>query len=133
MNGAAAASTSAVAHARSTGGLSAARGRAEIGRTAYQASFERMRTSRRRSSPSAAVTRSPAPTGGRRLSGDPFLAQLGERAVGLLEPVQALRPQHVRGLRELDLPVVDDLDEVAPRVMEIEATPGDRHPELAEA
>jgi len=40
-------------------------------------------------------------------------------------------PQDVVRLRELDIAIVHDLDQVAPRVMEVEATSGDWHPELA--
>ena len=58
-----------------------------------------------------------------RLAAEPLLAQLGERALGLLDLDPHPR-EHARRLRELDLAVVDDLDVVAPGVEEVEPAPG---------
>src|SRR4029453_4197787 len=45
-------------------------------------------------------------------------AQLGDGRVGLVESREAHPREDGRGLRELDLAVVDDLEEVSPRVGE---------------
>src|SRR5919106_1588933 len=52
---------------------------------------------------------------------DALFAQLADCRGCLLDPVQAHRAQCRSGLRELDLAVVDDLDEVAPRIAEVQA------------
>src|SRR2546425_4654867 len=54
------------------------------------------------------------------LAGEPFRAQLRERLVRLLEPVETHAAEHLGRLRELDLPIVDDLQVVAPWVAEAE-------------
>src|SRR2546430_126121 len=46
-------------------------------------------------------------------------AQLGERALALLQPADAHPLEDPAGLRELDVAVVDDLEVVAPRVAEV--------------
>src|SRR5579872_1399091 len=51
-------------------------------------------------------------------AGETFLAQLAERLLRLLERVETHAPQHLAGLRELDVAVVDDLDVIAPWVVE---------------
>src|SRR5215204_3963371 len=66
-------------------------------------------------------------------SSRPLLAQLLEGLGALLQLGQPHTPEHARRLRELDVPVVDDLDEVAPRIAEVEALPGrNLHPGLFE-
>ena len=57
------------------------------------------------------------------LVGEPFLAELVERRLGLAE-LQLHAPAAPVGLRELDLVVLDDLDTVAGRVAEVEAMAG---------
>src|SRR3954454_11355648 len=56
---------------------------------------------------------------------DALLAQLAERRGSLAQALQAHRTQDLGGLGELDVAVLDDLDEVAPRVAEVEAAAGD--------
>src|SRR5439155_13288958 len=59
-----------------------------------------------------------------RLAGEPLRVQLFARRVSLLEPADAHPAQDLRRLRELDVAVADDLDLVAPRVVEVEPPPG---------
>jgi hypothetical protein len=49
------------------------------------------------------------------------VGKLTPRVVGLAQPVEPHAAQHRLGLAELDLAVVDDLDEVAPGVVEAES------------
>jgi hypothetical protein len=49
-----------------------------------------------------------------------LLAQLCERGRTLVEVLEPHAPQHRRGLRELDLAVLDDLKAVPPRVAKVE-------------
>src|SRR5262245_23887231 len=46
-------------------------------------------------------------------------AQLLERVLGFLEPVEPHALEDARSLRELDLAVVDELPAVAPRIAEV--------------
>src|SRR5262249_6333866 len=55
--------------------------------------------------------------------GQTFLAELCEGLLGLRELREAHPAQDLGRLRELDVAVVNDLDEVAPRVEEVEAAP----------
>src|SRR6516164_9564307 len=55
--------------------------------------------------------------------GEVLRAQLGERRVRLGK-LEAHPAEDALGLRELHLVVLDDLDEVAPRIEEVEATAG---------
>ena len=64
------------------------------------------------------------PRGVRGLAAEALLAQLGEGALGLLD-LDAHPGEHGRGLRELDVAVVDDLEAVAPGIAEVEAAPGE--------
>src|SRR5262249_26721104 len=65
---------------------------------------------------------------------DALRAQLLARAIRFLEPVETLRSQDLRRLHELDIAVVDDLDQVAPGVVEVEPPrPVDADAELVEA
>src|SRR4029450_183977 len=66
---------------------------------------------RRRRASGSAAPRAPR-------SRQPFLTELCERAVGLRE-LEAHAAQHLGGLREVDVRVVDDLDVVAPGVAEV--------------
>src|SRR5207244_3900621 len=53
---------------------------------------------------------------------DAFRAQLFFRRLGFLQIVHAHRTEDFRRLRELHLAVVDDLDLVPPRIVEVQAT-----------
>src|SRR5437762_5585529 len=56
---------------------------------------------------------------------DALLAQLAERGGSLAQAVEPHRVQDLGRLHELDIAVLDDLDQVAPRVAEVEAAAGD--------
>src|SRR3954471_12941659 len=62
-----------------------------------------------------------------------FFAQLIKRLGPLLQVTESHPVQYPRGLGELDVAVVDDLDQVSPRIAEVEEpSPGDLHPGLLE-
>jgi hypothetical protein len=54
----------------------------------------------------------------------PRVAELGARGIGLVELAESHAEQHPGRLRELDLPVIDDLDEVACGIAEVQPTAG---------
>jgi hypothetical protein len=59
-------------------------------------------------------------TPGRAALGHALPAELVEGLLGLLEPFELHAANDGRGLRELDVPVADDLDPVSPRIEEVE-------------
>jgi hypothetical protein len=70
------------------------------------------------------AARSVNETAMRRLAPDPLLGQLAEGRLALLQSIQAHRSENLRRLGELDVPVVDDLDQVAPGIAEVEPAAG---------
>jgi hypothetical protein len=58
------------------------------------------------------------------LGRESFGAQLLERALAFFERVQTHAAEDAFGLRELDVPVVNDLDVVAPRVAKVQEAAG---------
>jgi len=65
----------------------------------------------------ASLARS-APGDARRSLSKALVAELPPRRLTLLKAIQAHAPEHAGRFRELDLSVIDDLDVVAPRIVE---------------
>jgi hypothetical protein len=61
---------------------------------------------------------------------DALGSQFFHRTLRFLQPFQIHRAQHFVGLRELHVSVVDDLDQIAPRIMEVEAAAERRDAQL---